>query len=192
MGKLGKCLSCIIFSFPQEKRSIYRAALLRTYSLDAWYIWATTKRHKYSFVLFASNLFFHSEFPLWQCRMGGFPFEFLLIFDFRRCFLNGILVTHYCILLAHWKFIKVSEKVNGWAWKCYMLSIKTIFMKIHVAKKHCRKYTISLRPICSSIKQNTCCRTCIFFRAHLLFAIFAIWTPFAKNTWSRNFQYRFF
>ena len=35
------------------------------------------------------------------------------------------------------------------------------------------------------------CRTCIF-RAHLFFAIFAIWTPFAKNAWSRNFQCWYF
>ena len=33
------------------------------------------------------------------------------------------------------------------------------------------------------------CNTC-FFRALLFLAIFAIWTPFAKNTRSRNIQFR--
>ena len=45
--------------------------------------------------------------------------------------------------------------------------------------------------LCSSINKSHAVEP-VFFRAHLLFATFAIWTPFAENTWLRNFQYRFF
>ena len=38
--------------------------------------------------------------------VGGFPFEFLSTFDFRRSFLNGILVTHYCIFVSAFKIHK--------------------------------------------------------------------------------------
>ena len=53
--------------------------------------------------------------------MGGFPFEFLLTFDFRRCFLNGILVTHYCIFVSAFK---VYKKIGEGQW----LSMEVLYV----------------------------------------------------------------
>ena len=72
--------------------------------------------------------------------VGGFPFEFLSTFDFRRCSLNGILVTHYCIFVSAFKIYK---NIGEGQW----LSMEVLYILVvyqnYISENSCSKETLS-------------------------------------------------